>query len=514
MGIQDKKPIDKDRRDTYLQDEFIPEKKNLLTEREVLEKRLFKHSEFKKPYDEDDYPQMERFYTFPKSILPGYMPSSPDPGPPARKPGDAGNDTIPTPDESDVLSSACDCDEHALSVMTIGIVPGSVSFDGTNNCGESFDETGFTSTSDSCVADKWEINVPPCAGCDDFLVLLFSAKGYPGKIKWSHSGAGGEFSTGYEAPCFEWGSWRISLESLFEGLVCEGSPPQIVLHVDTTSPNGDGTMCKGQQEITVKLDTKDEDTGESVFKVKGLNGCGQPYDVAVGCSNTPADSWGFEICQGGASLNGLDAFGTNQPWEWSAGSEFQIIPNNALATAVTVTLIDTPATCVLNIKANHKCASAEPPEQCLPVAHGLCAWSTVCENGTGSAVNECPPNSGKFPSKLLITCNCPSIEKLTATWGVTGCLVGSSDGYEAACGPLPDPNNEAYRTCVCLARNGGNICGDESCPAAVTSTCKGGFTEWSQCWKNHYKKIYNCNGLGNVCRKSQEYRKRERWGRL
>lgn len=511
MGIRDKKPIDADRRNTYIEEEYQSKEKAPITNREVLKKRLFKHSEFERPYDADDYARMQRNYSIPRHVWPSYLPNKPpDGGIPVNKPGDQNNVGIIIPDTN--IRSDCDCGVRALILTGIGVIPVDKLFSGKNDCGETFDNEGFSNDNPLCIPENWEISVSPCTGndCEDFLILTFSASGYAGKIEWFHSGAGGEFTTSQVEgeTCFEEAFWRIPIKGLFEGQTCEdnGKPPNIILNVRTTSLNTDGSSCTGQQEITAVLGVDEEDEEGSAGFTIGSREDGCP---------TPRTSWIFSIDKDGIPLNGEDAFGTGQPWEWSAPSGIIVIPQDALATSVAMT-VGTFAGCTMSANARHPCGpAADNLNSCLPVDAGAaCRFFRVCASGSASSPNECPPGSGRTPPRIRIICNCTSIQKIEHRAGHSGCLVSSSDGFEEDCGPIPEPVTDEYRACVCRVRNADNRCAS-TCPDVGIGDCGGGTSEFGTCWNGQRQSgKYNCGiaSAGTACSEWEESRIVCEWG--
>ena len=471
MGIRNKDSIDADRRDTHLQPGYVSKERAPESEREILEKRLFKHSEFKKPYSAEDYAQMERDFTFPWSLFPPYTPPSmPDVPPAAEKPEDEGDTTGGPDPERSPLDGECECDSAALSLVFLGVVPDGTPFEGSNDCGVTFNETGPTSTPTACQPEHWEIKIQPCYGeCEAFLVMLFNGFGYPRGIQWTHSGAGGEFNI-RKIPgekCFEEASWRVPLKDLFSEVHCSGgNAPRIVLNVDTVSINMDGTSCIGSQEIIVELDINaGADDGESAFSIIG---------GSSDCEN-PASTWGFSIHSKGSPLQGEDAFGTGQPWKWTVSdpSHIFITPGDSYATTVIVTVVGVPDICVLTIGASHPCGGdAQTDNACLPIGHATCGWSIICDDVGGSpTVRDC---DGDSLSVIEITCDCPDMLKITSVIGCLGCARQPGGGSQ-----------------ICTEINKGNIC-KQPCPTRPSPNCDGKKSAFVLCMQS--------KGLGTRCR--------------
>ncbi len=519
MGIRDKESINADRRDTHLQDEYVSKERAPLSEREVLEKRLFKHSEFKKPYDADDYAQMERNFTFPKSLFPTYTPPSPPDVPPgADKPEDADPDAGGVPDdEPDLRSAECECNSGGLTMQFIGIVPDGTPFEGSNDCGATFDETGFTSEPAACLPEHWLIKIPPCYGeCEAFLVMLFNGFGYPRRINWSHSGAGGEFTI-RKLPgefCFEEGSWRVPLKDLFSEIDCSGeNAPRIVLNVETVSENMDGTSCTGSQEIIVELDINaGAEEGESAFSVRSGEDCAESELESDDCGS-PASTWTFFICNNGRALLGEDAFGTGQPWEWRVNDPTHIFvsPMDANATSVMVTTSGTPSSCVLEISASHPCGGdAETDSTCLPISDASCDWiapPTCDDAGSGGCSGPSSPIAcTDGSSDVLIECECPTVKRITSFVSARNCArqTACSD-----CGPGGTPLTCAERNAIDFP---GTICAGTTCPTAY-SACSGKFSAFLQCQLSGVRGS-DCQGGNFSCKYLCQDIKVETWGKI
>jgi hypothetical protein len=467
MGIHDKKPSDKDKNYPWLDKEFDPRSLEL-TEREVLENRLFEHSEWKKPYLSDDYQGMERKFTLPRALGPFNGPTPPEPSVvPPRTPGTPGASSNGPADESQHKDGSCDCGGSALRLVGMGGIEG---IRGTNDCGEEFgtDSSGefFISQAQTlCLANKWDAEIPLCpAPCEKFLILEFMADGYPFAIQWNKAGAGGTLFNSYASQCSELGVWRVPLEDLFKDIDCNSDDPKLTLMVDTVSPNCDGTECTGRQTIVLKPKTVNDD-GSSSFSMDCL------LTNEEQCPS-PESSWQFSICLDGVPLRGKDAFGTDEMWEWIVGnpSEFSINPLDAYATEVVVSVVGTPSSCTLGVRAQHPCDDRVAPDRCLAIDHATCDWIVECDDiGFQPGNQNCDGDS--LPA-VRLQCSCPDVKRI---YSLITCL---------PCSAQPGGGQ------TCAEVNADNECASD-CPQQTAGSCKGSKSEYANCMTS--------KGIGESC---------------